>query len=810
MPTFFINSDSFKASNAFVATLGAAPGSTYLGQIISAGLPTAANAMLAAMSATTAATRADAIAANLGLTGAAATSAASYLTTVTFAGAASTHGQALLNALDLFTTLQNDATYGTAATAYVARVNTALSYSSVAANNSTDLTTLAAAIGAAGSSGAGSTFTLTTGVDNPAFTSGNDTVNSTIITGTAASTTLNVFDTINAGAGTDTLNINYGNTVATIAASAIPTLTGVEVINVSGLGGNSTMTGSIAPSLTTLNVANVLTASVLAVSATPSTATTFGLSSIATDDSDLNITYATGAMGGAADSVTLNITGVNSATNNAAKSSDFTTVGAATGFGIEVVNVVSTPTSSATGSRLGTLSATNGATSTMTTLNVSGTGGLRVWNTLDFKDTAGTINAASATGAIDLQVGTENITYTGGSGNDVLRFATAGDLDVNDSINLGAGDDTIVLADTSITTTTTALNTAITATGAEIIGFSAAGTSVDMSAVAASKVASYQSANGNLTFTKLLSSDTVIISTGVTSTAADVIVSGQLGFTTANVQLAGSSTASVSIDDLTAQNLATLNIESAGTASAVNTLDNLVLSDNTVVTLTGAQGLTITNALANTAVVINGSALTKALTVTAGTSGSSLVGGAGDDVLTGGTGVDTIVGGAGNDTINTGVDAGATGGSVTGGLGSDAITLGNVTTAALAYGLNVTAAESYATGGQFDTVTSGAIENTDSNVITLTTGVLSSTLTAATSVTVGTTVVTAGQFLVVAATAALTATSQNISLYQDSNSNGVIDATDLRVDFAKTGNDTIAVAIVGSKAVVTVAGVTDA
>lgn len=166
MPTFFINSDSFKASNAFVATLGAAPGSTYLGQIIAAGLPTAANAMLAAMAATTAATRADAIAANLGLTGTAATTASTYLQTVAFAGAASTHGQGLLTALDLFTTLQNDATFGTAATAYVARVNTALSYSSVAANNSTDLTTLAAAVGSAGSSGAGSTFTLTTGLDN--------------------------------------------------------------------------------------------------------------------------------------------------------------------------------------------------------------------------------------------------------------------------------------------------------------------------------------------------------------------------------------------------------------------------------------------------------------------------------------------------------------------------------------------------------------------------------------------------------------------------------------------------------------------
>lgn len=233
MPTFFINSDSFKASNAFVATLGAAPGSTYLAQILSAGLPAAANAMLSAMSATTATARGDAIAANLGLTGTAATTASNYLATVSFAGAASTHGAGLLAALDLFTTLQNDATFGTAATAYVARVNTALAYSSVAANNSTDLTTLAAAIGSAGSSGAGSTFTLTTGVDSFPGTNGNDTFNAT-------NSTLNAFDSITGGAGTDTLNYADGST-ANFALPPSVTYSGIETVNVSRLatGGGS-------------------------------------------------------------------------------------------------------------------------------------------------------------------------------------------------------------------------------------------------------------------------------------------------------------------------------------------------------------------------------------------------------------------------------------------------------------------------------------------------------------------------------------------------------------------------------------------
>ena len=650
--------------------------------------------------------------------------------------------------------------------------------------------------------------TLTSNVDTVPGNSSNETINGTIVTGTAASTTLNVFDIINLGAGIDTLNVNYANTVATFTAANIPTLNGVEIVNISGLGGNSTMTASIAPDLTTLGVSNTITASTFTVASGQAALKNFNVSSQTTNGSDLGVTYVSGANTGTTDAATLTLTNVNSSTNDAANSADFTLAGAATNQGVDILNVVSNISGSVTGNRLGTLSSFDNAATTLTTLNVSGAGGLRVWNTVTFLTTsgtsAGTINASTASGVIDLQVGTANITYTGGTGNDVLRFATAGDLDINDSINMGAGTDTIVLADTTISTTTTALNTAINATGAEIVGFSAAAT-VDMAAVTPSSVASYQTANGTLTFTKLLSSDTVIVTQPVAA-AADITISGQLGFTTANLQLAGTSTGSVSIDVVTAQNLATLNIASNGTATAVNTLATLTLSDNAVVTVTGPQGLTITNALANTSVVIDGSALTKALTVTAGTAASSLVGGSGNDVLTGGTGADTFVGGAGTDTINTGAD-GAVTTVITGGTGADTINLQHVAANNAVTTMNVTAAESFATAGQFDIVTFSDNANVNTNTVTLTTGVLSATVTAATSVTIGTTAVAAGSFLMVGAAAALGATNQNESIYQDSNSNGIIDATDLRVDFVITATDTLAVSIVGNKLVVTQTGV---
>jgi len=617
---------------------------------------------------------------------------------------------------------------------------------------------------------------------------------------------LNIFDVINLGAGTsDALNLITSAATA-LSAGNTPTLNGIEIINLNSLSGNSSLVSTVAPQLTSLNLASYAAASAMTVTVASAAMNTYGISNSTFDVSDLTVTYAAGATAGA-ESVTLNLNAVD-ATADAEVADDalitFNGDVAGTTNGIETFVVNATGTNNLESLISNEVAAGNTALSAVT---VNGSGSLRVDTALVFDATnIGTINAAGNSGGVNLGVGTINLTYTGGTGNDVLRFTTAGDLNSNDVINMGTGTDTIVLADTSISSTTTALNTAIVATGAEIIGFSAAATSVDMSAVTATQVASYQTGNGNLTFTKLLAADTVIITQGV-SADADVIVTGQLGFTTANVTLQGSATAGVSMDDLTATDLATVQINSAGGSAAVNTLNNLVLSTNAVVTVTGTQGLTVTNALANAAVVINGTAMTGVLTVTAGTTASSLVGGSGRDVLTGGTGADTIVGGAGNDTINSGVDV-ANANTVIGGLGADTINLQNDTTAAATYGVSATSLESYATTGQFDTVNNAAIADTDSSVITLTTGLLNATVTGAASVNIGVTTVTAGSFLAVGSTnGTLTATSQNFQIYQDSDSDGIIEASDLRVDFNKTGNDTLAITVVGSKIVVTVGGV---
>ena len=717
------------------------------------------------------------------------TAISTYLNSV-FAQFPTAKGQIISNLTNILGGLEGDAAWGGAATAFNNEVSADYAYSVNPANINS------------GTSATVNSQTLTTGGDTVPNQVANQLITGTLVgTAAGAGTTLNIFDLFDTGAGTDTLNLNTASTATAMSAANTPTLNGVEVLTLQALSGASSLVSTVAPQLTTVNLNSYGAASAFTVTAGSSLLREFGIANSTFDANDLTVTYSTTGSTSATDTVTLRLNVVNGPTAGAANDALITFNGSGAGVnqGIETIVVNSTGTNFLES----LISNEGGGAAALSALTVNGTGNLTISTALVFDATnIGTINAAGMSAATDLGVGTITLTYTGGSGNDVLRFTNAGDLNASDTINMGSGTDTIVLADTAVNSTTSVLNAAIVATGAEIIGFSAAATTVDMSAVASTQVASYQTGDGVLTFTKLQATDTVIVTQGV-STAADVTVSGQLGFTTANVTLQGSATAGVSMDILAALNLANININSAGGSAAVNTLASMTLSTNAVVTVTGTQGLTITAALSNVAAVVDGSAMTGVLTVTAGTTAMSLVGGSGRDVLTGGADADTIVGGAGNDTINTGVD-GANGSSVTGGLGADAITLGNVTVANVTYGLNTTAAESFATTGQFDTVTFAALDAGDESIVTITTGLLSSTVTAAQSVTLGTTAVVAGSFLVVAATAALTATAQNASVYQDSNSNGVIDATDLRIDFAFTdAADTFAAAIVGGKLVVT-------
>jgi len=711
--------------------------------------------------------------------------------------------------------LTTNITSGTDATAYSAAITAAINQSAgsaIAVNTNATTVTITAAT--AGTALPGITFGAALTANNPttAFT----TANTPGSTGTG--TTLNVTDTISMGAGTDTMALNVGGGAMALTAANSPLLSGVEILNLSNQGGAVSLVGTLAPNLTTLGlIGNATAAATTTVTAAAGTLNTLNLTNNTATGANVSITYDTATLAGLSDALTINMSGqqipfgANNTTGNAA---DFSFVGAdaglATGFETVTINA-----SGAT-NRIGSVTVTNSTPlSTMTTLNLvnNGTGTLRISDALVFKAGVagsglgvGTVTATGPSGVDILTGANTTLTFTGGAGNDTVRFAAAGDFTSADVVNLGGGSgNALWVGDTLINDTTTlALNALINGvTTAQRVGFSVAttGTGIDLSQIT---VPNIYTAAVAYTFTNVAATD-FLNASGITTGAMTLTAS--VGFNTLNLNINATADAKGGFGTIAGTGQATINIAStsSGTQTAANTVGAVTNSANAVVNVTGTQDLTITSF--SDSVGLNASTYTGVLTATGSNTASSFTGGSGADVLTGGTGADTFVGGAGNDTINTGVD-GAIGTTITGGTGADAITLAH-TTGAATTALNATSAESFATVGQFDTVTfAAAAAGGNTNTVTLTTGLTSSTVTAATTVVLGTTVVAAGSFLIVNTAGVATATTGNSSLYQDSNSNGIIDATDLQINFvAGDAADTMAVTAVGGKATIAYVGV---
>jgi Ca2+-binding RTX toxin-like protein len=136
---------------------------------------------------------------------------------------------------------------------------------------------------------------------------------------------------------------------------------------------------------------------------------------------------------------------------------------------------------------------------------------------------------------------------------------------------------------------------------------------------------------------------------------------------------------------LTANNEETITLTSGSNAAETLTVTTLAASDLTTVVMNGTAAVAVSNAVTGgTAVTsvdstgltgaatFNATNSTSAVTMTAGSGGSTFTGGIRADTLTGGSGVDNLVGGNGADTINGGGGADA----ITGGLLADTLTGG--------------------------------------------------------------------------------------------------------------------------------------
>jgi len=587
----------------------------------------------------------------------------------------------------------------------------------------------------------GTTFTLTTTGEALVGTANDDTFIGGV-SATAADNTLSLIDTIDGGAGTDTLKVSANVLGANIAVPSTG-LSNIETVRITAVDGDG-IVGTHAATFASR-------AGVTKVEATGnSNVTVTGLATGAvvemvgdgsTVNGILNFAYGTATdaqtiniSGGTLSSGVANITGtastgVTTATINstgAANKVDIILLDSATN------NTVTSLTLNATTGLTGVLTATDFATAGAA-LTVTGAGAVDIGTAGVFK----TVDASANSGGLTVDVDTVTTSFVGSTGNDVVTSAattstTAGIIDGGD------GTDTLVIG-ANVAHVDTA------AEGAEYTNFETlrmSGT-LDVSHVGSSMTALQLTAAATLTnVTAALAADTTFRA----DAGATAITLASAGGTSDVLNLTmGTGTGATEATDLTGgltvNGFETLNIttNAGGTTAALTTSEFTTLTADslTAINLTGG-GITITNAATAKATTIDGSALTGILTIAGNViAGSTITGGAGKDVFTAGTANgSTYNGGANDDSFSaTAAQMAATGTNDTvfdGGAGTkDKITITGTPTLTDNHFTNVSNAEQLTTSGTASTsiTAGGSFKAAFSDGITITTGALVDTAT---------------------------------------------------------------------------------
>ena len=495
------------------------------------------------------------------------------------------------------------------------------------------------------------TFAFTPEVDTLVGTDGNDTF-SGVIGYLPGETTINKYDSVDGGAGTDTVVVNATSDVKdlqNITAKSIEQLTinatyasvndkvnswaDLEGITISGATGVSLAAGDKVKSLTLDGVDG-------AVSFTAKNLASVSLSDMAS--ADVTLTAASAA------SMNVNLDDVKGTLDLGAS---VTTVILNSAGGEEVANTLSLKATAAT------------------TLLITGDTDMAV----SMDGTAlSTINAQSFTGDLDLNnvaVSTSTNILTG-SGDDDIKlvdgftgkvFAGAGDDTVtlgvsvaaNAVIDGGAGYDTIVTGKTGLTEVNSEKDaTALFGADATITNFEALTISdgsqvakVDFTGLAYDTV-NVMAASADMTVTFSDGNDTLGLAGSMgtlTITGADASIDfiGKMDVTTAV-----SATATTKLDlDLAAD--AAVSIKSLDVKAGAT-----ITVTDTGVEKAGSLEITAVSGVTTKGVTIDGSAVaTATLDITGSDKADTIKGGAGDDHLAGGKGADMLYGGAGANTF---------------------------------------------------------------------------------------------------------------------------------------------------------------
>ena len=454
------------------------------------------------------------------------------------------------------------------------------------------------------------TGSLTAGIDNLTGDNGNNTF-------VGDANTISAADQINGGAGTDTLNV-FG----AAASPVLPTMTNIE-------------------RLVLTNPAAALAADVSAVTGL----TDVVLKSVTTGGSITTAAGVTVTVDGSVAAHTI-VTST-TATAQSVGLTNGTTVGALTvdGGAVKTLNIASN------GSAANTITALDGTATAQagSTLNVTGTQKLTVTGPL--ATTFTTVNASTNTGGVSVAFGVNDVTVTGGAGNDTFNFGA--NLTVADKVDGGAGVDTISIAGADLTTASNVVLAGLNAVkNIETVEFAGAG---------ATTVALGSAGLSNTAFTKLLFNTTAadIVNAadaahtyafGAANTGAATL-NLATGVTSVSVGLEGASAlGALTVNPLAADLVATptlvntVNIASSG--SAANSIASVAAQAGSTVKVSGSQDLTITS-LANKGTV-DASAFTGKLAITGSLGADTIILGSGADKVTVGiagstyTNLDTI------------------------------------------------------------------------------------------------------------------------------------------------------------------------
>ena len=547
-------------------------------------------------------------------------------------------------------------------------------------------------------------------------------------------------DTIKGGAGDDTVQLYADTDADVVVDAAFTNVTSVETLAAQSGQGLTVTLGALAQAAGITTVATSTGTDVVTVGADFT--------------ADLKVTLSTGTdkVNASASSAKLNVTAaaasltsvdsITGGTGTADKitiTADNNTTGAVLGSSVTAIESVVLAASGVKTAKL-TLDDAQGVAAKTFTVDGSALVGGTASFTLDDSaetDATATISVIGSAGNDSITLGGGKGAISGGDGNDTISFQASGNLTYQDTINGGAGTNSLDFKDPTDNSTDLAITVVdadlANVTNIQVISSTpyATGDANDRAALnltigtnaLAAGITSIVGGDGSdklvvsstftraVTFTAGLGNDTVSSSTGGSTvvfaagewTTADSLV-GSTG--TDVISLTNDGTADFSITSPVVTGFETITVNDyLGYDYSITTQDSNVASGKTL-TVTGSG-------LLNNAGAADGSS-TLTFNGSAENDGKfNITGGAAKDTLTGGTGSDTISGGAGNDSITgyTGYD------SLDGGAGDDTFIM--ATSAAFTDGVSVT--DTVVGGDGTDTISfTASMTLTDTDLVKVT------------------------------------------------------------------------------------------